>query len=162
MRIRWYVELPQWLILGLMFAIAVTSWNQVPLPMPVHWSGDVVDGFGGKFQGLLMWPLIAVGLYLLLLFAPRYNDRGAIAFSGTTLDPDAPSYRRVIEPLYHLARIGALGLIAVIYAAQVRFAKGYPVDMETINRYGLIAILGITGMLAVAMILFFGKPQRYS
>jgi hypothetical protein len=161
MRFRWYVELPQWLILGAMFAIAVTSWNRVPLPMPVHWSGDVVDGFGGKFRGLLMWPLIAVGLYLLLLFAPRYSDGGAIAVSGTTLGPDAPSYRRIIEPLYHLVRVAALGLIAVIYAAQVRFAEGYPVDMETINRYGLIAMAAITVLLIIAMISLGRRKQDH-
>ncbi len=161
MRFRWYVELPQWLILVAMFAIAVTSWNKVPLPMPVHWSGVVVDGFGGKFRGLLMWPLIAVGLYLLLLLAPRYNDRGAIALSGTTLDPEARSYRRIIEPLYHLVRVAALGLIAVIYAAQVRFAKGYPVDMETINRYGLIAMAAITVLLIAAMISLVRRKQDH-
>jgi immunity protein, SdpI family len=161
MRFRWYVELPQWLIVGAMFAIAVTSWNKVPLPMPVHWSGDVVDGFGGKFRGLLMWPLIAAALYLLLLLALRYNEGGATAFSGTTPDPDAPSYLRVIEPLYHLVRIAALGLIAVIYAAQVRFAKGYPVDMETINRYGLIAMAAMTVLLIVAMISLGRRKQDH-
>jgi hypothetical protein len=161
MRMRWYVELPQWLILAAMAAIAVTAWNRVALPMAVHWSGDLVDGFGGKFRGLLMWPLIALGLYLLLLLAPRYNDGGAMAFSGITLDPDVPGYRRVIVPLYHLARIAALGLIAIVYAAQVRFAEGYPVDMETINRYGLIAMAGITGLLVIAMV-YLARPRQLS
>jgi immunity protein, SdpI family len=160
MRIRWYAELPQWLILAAMFAIAITSWNRVPVPMPVHWYGDLVDGFGGRFRGLLLWPLVAVALYLLMLFAPRFNDGGAIAFSGTTLDPDTPAYRRVIEPLYLALRIAALAFIAVIYAAQVRFAEGYPVDMETINRFGLFAMLSIAALLAIAMI-FFGRPKRY-
>jgi hypothetical protein len=160
MRIRWYVELPQWLILAAMGAIAVTSWNRVALPMPVHWSGDIVDGFGGRFQGLLMWPLIAVAMYLPLLFAPRMKDGGAISFSAETLDPGTSAYRRLIEPLYHLVRVAAVGLIAVVYTAQVRFAEGYPVDMETINRYGLIAMLGIAGLLAVTLV-FLSKPKRY-
>jgi uncharacterized membrane protein len=160
MRIRWYVELPQWLILAAMFTIAVTAWNRVPVPMPVHWYGQLVDGFGGKFRGLLVWPLIAVVLYLLLLFALRFKAGSAISVNGTAQDPDTPAYRRVIEPLYHLVRIAALGLIAVIYSAQVRFAEGYPVDMETINRYGLITMAAITVLLIVAMI-FFGHRKQY-
>jgi uncharacterized membrane protein len=161
MRFRWYLELPQWLILGAMFALAVTSWNKVPLPMPVHWSGAVVDSFGGRFRGLLMWPLIALGLYLLLLLGSRYSDESATEPNDAGGDRDTSSFRVVISALYHLARIAVLALIAVIYVAQVRFAEGHFFDMERINRYGLYTMGGITGLLVIAMI-YFARPRQLS
>jgi immunity protein, SdpI family len=159
MRIRWYVEAPQWLIIAAMFAIAVTAWNRVPLPMPVHWVGNRANGYGGRFQGLLLVPILAIGVYLLLLFAPKLRDGDSIAFSGTTLDPDTRAYRWVIEPLYHLVRFGALMFLAITYAAQVRFAEGYPVNLDTIDRDGVLALIIAAGIMAVASI-FLGKPKR--
>jgi immunity protein, SdpI family len=159
MRIRWYVEVPQWLIVAAMFALAASAWNLVHVPMPVHWIGDRADGFGGKFQGLLLDPLLAVGVYLLLLFAPQLND-GAIGFSGTTLDSDSPAYRRVIEPLYHLVRTIVLAFLAVTYFAQVRVAEGYPVKLETIDRDGLAVVL-VAGAILIVATLALGKPKRY-
>ncbi len=160
MRFRWYIEVPQWLIVIAMFAIAASAWSAVTVPMPVHWVGDRADGFGGRFQGLLLVPLLALGVYLLLLFAPKLRDGGAIAFSGTTLEPDTRAYRWVIEPLYHLLRVAALLFLAITYAAQVRFAEGYPVSLDTVDRDGTLVLIIAGGILAVASI-FLGKPKRY-
>lgn len=160
MRIRWYVELPQWLIIAAMFAIAATAWNRVPMPMPVHWVGNRANGYGGRFEGLLLLPIIAVGAYLLLLFLPILRGEEGIAFSGTTLDPNTPGYRYVIEPLYHLFRIGALLFLAIAYEAQVRFAEGIPVNIGAIDRDGAFAIIVFVAIMVVAT-LFLGKPKRY-
>lgn len=158
MRFRWYVELPQWLILAAMAAIAITAWSRVPLPMPVHWSGHLVDGFGGKVRGLLMWPAIALAFYLVLWLASRYGAGSAVE---SEVGGDAPAMQVVIAALYHLARIAALALIAIIYIAQVRFAEGHFFDMERINRYGLYAMGGITGLLVISLI-YFARPRQVS
>jgi uncharacterized membrane protein len=160
MRIRWYVEAPQWLIIAAMFAIAVTAWNRVPLPMPVHWVGNRANGYGGRFFGLLLLPILAIGAYLLLLFAPKLRGEDGIAFSGTTLDPTTPGYRYVIEPLYHVFRIGALLFLAIQYVAQVRFAEGYPINLDTLDRDGLFALL-IAGAIMTVASVFLGKPKKY-
>jgi hypothetical protein len=118
---------------GAMFAIAAAASRVVPLPMPVHWIGDRADGFGGRFQGLLLKPFLAIGVYLLLLFAPKLRNGDAIEFGGTTLDPDTPGNRWVIEPLYHLLRIAALLFLAITYAAQMRFAEGFPVSLDAVD-----------------------------
>jgi immunity protein, SdpI family len=159
MRIRWYIEVPQWLIVTAMFAIAASAWNTVTVPMPVHWVGNRADGFGGRFQGLLLVPLLAIGVYLLLLFALKLRDGDAIAFSGTTLDPDTRAYRLVIEPLYHLVRVAVLLFLAVTYVAQVRFAEGYPINLDTVDRDGLFALL-IAGAIMTVASIFLGKPKR--
>jgi uncharacterized membrane protein len=71
-----------------MFAAAAVRWGSVPDRIPVHWNAaGEVDGYGGKFEGLLLVPLLAVGLYLLLLLIPRIDParRNYAAFAGTYL-----------------------------------------------------------------------------
>ncbi|HEX3722855.1 MAG TPA: DUF1648 domain-containing protein, partial [Nitrolancea sp.] len=88
MRINWRIELPQWIIIAAMFIAAIAIWPTVPSRIPVHWnaSGNV-DGYGGKVEGLLLLPAIALGIYLLLLFIPRIDPGRAnyIQFSGPYL-----------------------------------------------------------------------------
>ena len=47
-----------------------------PSEIPVHWnaSGEV-DRYGGKFEGLLGIPLMALGIYLLMRFRPAHRPR---------------------------------------------------------------------------------------
>lgn len=160
MRIRWYVEVPQWLIIAAMFAIAVTAWNRVPIPIPVHWIGNRPNGYGGRFEGLLLLPILALGSYLLLLFLWVIRGDEGMALSGTTLDPSTAGYRYVVEPLFHMFRIGVLVFLAITYLAQVRMAEGFPVNIEAIDREGGIAIIVLAAIMIVAA-LFFGTPKKY-
>ncbi len=67
MKPSWRTELPQWIIIAAMFAVAAWSWPRLPDHIPIHWNlAGEVDGYGGKFTGLLVLPLFAVGLYLLM------------------------------------------------------------------------------------------------
>lgn len=75
-------------IIAVMFAVAAIRWGSVPDRIPVHWNAaGQVDGYGGKFQGLLLLPLITLGLYLLLLLIPRIDParRNYAAFAGSYL-----------------------------------------------------------------------------
>lgn len=67
-------ELPQWLILAGVFIASLIAWSSAADRVPVHWglNGDV-DRYGGKFEGLLLLPLIATGTYVLLLLLPRID-----------------------------------------------------------------------------------------
>jgi uncharacterized membrane protein len=54
-----------------MFVVAGWSWSQLPHRLPVHWNlQGQVDRWGSKFEGLLLLPIIALGLYLLMLLVP--------------------------------------------------------------------------------------------
>jgi uncharacterized membrane protein len=81
----------EWLQLAVitaMFATAAIRWQSLPERLPVHWNASgQVDGYGGKFEGLLLLPLIAVGVYLLLRYLPRIDPARAnyAGFAGTYL-----------------------------------------------------------------------------
>jgi hypothetical protein len=70
------VEAPQIVVLGAMFAIAITCWSSAPARIPVHWgAGGYPERYGGKMEGLLVTPLVAVivyaGCYLLQTLLAR-------------------------------------------------------------------------------------------
>jgi uncharacterized membrane protein len=59
-----------------LFVAAALAWPHAPESMPVHWNlAGEVDRYGGRAEGLLAVPLIALGLYALLLWLPRIDPR---------------------------------------------------------------------------------------
>ena len=79
-KIYWAVEVPHLALLISMFAVAAIVWPTLPALLPVHWSGLPpaipmrIDGYGGKVQALLLWPALAVGMYVLFLFASEHFE----------------------------------------------------------------------------------------
>jgi len=62
----------------LMFALSGWAWLQLPgdASIPVHWGIDgQPDRYGGKWEGLLLMPLIFVGITVLFAFIPRIDPR---------------------------------------------------------------------------------------
>lgn len=132
MKLSWRIELAQWLVIAAMFAMAAVAWSHVPERMPIHWNmqGEV-DGYGGKFAGLLLIPLLAIGLYFLLLFIPR-------------LDPAYQNYAQ-FAGTYLALRFAMLLFLAAIFAATVLSALGYRVPILSVVAWsmaGLFALLG--------------------
>lgn len=74
-------------ILTIMAALAGWAWMQLPADasIPVHWNAaGEADRFGGKFEGLIMMPLVALGLTILLAIVPSISPKGEnIQRSGT-------------------------------------------------------------------------------
>ncbi len=104
MNIKWKVEVPQWILLAAMFGAALAAWPNAPNRIPVHWGlAGQPDRFGGRFEGLLLLPLVALGLYVLMLVLPR-------------IDPGRANYGR-FPGAYAAIRIGVLGLLAAIHGA---------------------------------------------
>jgi uncharacterized membrane protein len=74
MKLSCRVELLQLLVIAAMFAVAGWSWSQLPDRLPVHWNlQGQVDRWSDKFEGLLLLPIIALGLYLLMLLVPHVD-----------------------------------------------------------------------------------------
>lgn len=62
----------------LMFTLSLWAWGQLPgdALIPVHWGIDgQPDRYGGKFEGLLLTPLILIGISALFALIPRIDPR---------------------------------------------------------------------------------------
>lgn len=132
MRLNWPSEVLQLLLIASMFVVAAVSWPNLPERVPVHWDlhGNV-DGYGGKFTGLLLLPLVTLGVYGLLIVLPRF-DPGYVnyqSFAGT----------------YNLIRVTLVAFFAAVYALTVLAALGQPVDVGTFVTLGTGVLLVVLG-----------------
>jgi uncharacterized membrane protein len=131
MKIDWRKELPHWFVIAAMFLLAAQTWPSVPNRIPVHWNMvGAVDGYGGKFEGLLGLPLVAVGMYLFMLVLPRF-------------DPGRANYAQ-FAGAYDTIRFAILAVFAAVYSLTVFSVRGNPVDMSAINVLigGLMIVIG--------------------
>ena len=122
-----------------MFALAAARWGSVPDRIPIHWNAaGEVDGYGGKFAGLLLVPLIAVGVYLLLLYIPR-------------IDPARLNYQS-FAGTYLLVRVMLTSYLAFIYVVTT-VSIG---DEEAVPVAGLIV-----GSIGVLLIVLGGAMAKF-
>lgn len=114
MRTQWRVELPQLFLLALMFAAALVVWPSVPAQIPVHWNlAGEADRFGSRFEGLLLLPAIATGLYFLLRFLPQ-------------IAPARLNYSS-FSAAYSVIRVSLIVFLSVIHGCLLFAAVGYQV-----------------------------------
>ncbi len=132
MRFTWRGEWPHLAILITMFVLAGLSWSGAPERIPTHWGLDGhPDAYGGRFAGLLLMPLIAVGLYALLRVLPR-------------LDPGRAHYDS-FAGAYGTIRLGTLAILAVVHGATLMWARGYAVSLEACLPLAIGALLIVVG-----------------
>lgn len=132
MKTNWKMELPLLLLIAGMFLLAFLSWSSAPDRIPVHWGirGEV-DRYGGKVEGLLMPPAVALLVYLLMLFLPR-------------IDPGRANYER-FAGIYYTLRAAVLAVIAVVYGTINLAIRGQAVDVPRLIGLvvgGLFFLLG--------------------
>jgi uncharacterized membrane protein len=98
----------------------------------VHWglSGEP-DRYGGRFEGLLLIPLVALGVYLLLLLLPR-------------LDPRRAEYER-FRGAYLVIRVAVVVLISAVYATVLLSALGVETNVPAIVPLLVGALLVVIG-----------------
>ena len=132
MKTNWRIELALVALIALMFAAALLVWPSAPSEIPVHWnaSGDV-DRYGGKFEGLLLLPLMALGIYLLMRYLPN-------------IDPGRVNYAR-FGGAYTAIRAGVLLLMAGIYGMVIAWVLEAPVDMSRAVPVGVGALFVLFG-----------------
>lgn len=132
MRISWRTEWPFWLLLACMFALAAAIWGAAPDRIPVHWGfGGHADRWGGKFEGLLLLPIVGLGLYVLLLLIPR-------------IDPGRANYESFASA-YLTLRLLVLIVTAAFQVITVLAALGRHVDMAAAVPLvvgGLLVVIG--------------------
>lgn len=131
-------ELPQWGLIAAMWMLSAVAWTEVPDRIPVHWglSGEV-DRYGGRTEGLLLLPLVAVGVYALLRLAPR-------------LDPARANYAQ-FAGAYGVIRLAVIGLFAAIHGFVLLSARGVATDAAVVVPVAVgglfVAVGNVTGKL---------------
>ncbi len=139
MNVNWRTEVPQWVIIAAMFVAAAIVWPTVSAPIPVHWDArGNANGYGGKFEGLLLLPLIALGIYVLLRFLPR-------------IDPGRANYAQFSGP-YLVVRYAVLLLLAGLYGITLLAVKGYGFNTTRL-------VLGGIGILFIVLGNVLGKVR---
>lgn len=118
MRFSLRTEWPHLILIAGMFGLAAATWTSAPDRIPVHWniSGDV-DRWGGKFEGLLLVPLLALGLYVLLLFLPR-------------IDPGRANYP-AFASAFATVRLTLTAVLAAVYGIIYLWVRGIEVRTDT-------------------------------
>jgi uncharacterized membrane protein len=120
MRIRWRNELVHLALIAAMFVLAAATWSSAPEQIPVHWNAyGAVDRYGGKFEGLLLLPLLALAVYGLFLLVPK-------------LDPGRANYEQ-FAAAYSTLRIAVTLLLAAVYALLQLTIHGYAVDISMVG-----------------------------
>jgi len=120
MRIRWQNELVHLALIAAMFVLAAATWSSAPEQIPVHWNAyGAVDRYGGKFEGLLLLPLLALATYGLFLLVPK-------------LDPGRANYEQ-FAAAYSTLRIAVTLLLAAVYALLQLTIHGYAVNIGMVG-----------------------------
>ena len=119
MKVTWKTELPLLILIAGMFAAAILTWPVAPDRIPVHWGlTGHPDRWGGRFEGLLLPPIVALVIYLTMLFLPR-------------LDPGRMNYDR-FGGAYYTMRAALVALFAMIGGVSIATAQGLAVDVPRI------------------------------
>lgn len=134
MKIAWRDELPSWAVLFAMFLGAIITWPAAPEGIPVHWNiqGEV-DRYGGRFEGLLGIPLLALAVYALMLVVPRF-------------DPGRANYAQ-FGAAYGTLRLALLAVLAVLYGVVLLWVWGYEVQVETVVPLAVGTLFMVVGNL---------------
>ncbi|HEY3476696.1 MAG TPA: SdpI family protein [Anaerolineales bacterium] len=104
-------------IIALTLLVAATLaglllWNRLPDPMASHWNiNDQVDGYMSKFWGVLLLPLITLGMILLFLVIP-------------SIDPLKANIARFREE-FNLFIVLMAGFMIYLYGLTLAWNLGY-------------------------------------
>ena len=113
-------------VVAAMLVMAAWAWVQLPAgaDIPIHWGPDgTVNGTAPKTFGLLLLPILAVGMVVLLAFIPRFEPRRA------NLERSGKAYGAVWAAV--------LLLLAGVQALIVATALGATVDVSRLILVGI-------------------------
>lgn len=119
MKVSWRTDVFSWCVIAAMFAAAAWAWNRVPDRIPVHWNAaGEVDGYGGRFMGLLLIPLVALGMQILYMVLPA-------------LDP-CRTNEAGFAKAYAIFRTAIVAFLGAVFTATTLVSLGHRVDMAKV------------------------------
>ena len=131
-RMRIIGEIGAAAIVAAMFGWAAFAWSSAPERIPMHWnlSGEI-DRYGGRFEGMLAIPLIALAVYLGLTFLPR-------------IDPGRENYA-TFAGAYTLVRVTLAAIFGTVYVIIQSASRGRSVDVAFVLGIGLGVFFVVLG-----------------
>lgn len=134
-RLQWDTvsrDWPLWLLMAGLLISAIVVYPHLPEQVPGHWNihGEV-DAYYSRFFGAFFPPLMAIGLYLMMLFIPL-------------IDPRRDNYRR-FTGAYTFLRWSLVVFFGILYAATILVALGYPVNVALAVKAMVSVLLIIIG-----------------
>ena len=132
MKISLRTEWPSWAMIAGMFLGFGHRLVGDSGPVPVHWNiNGQVDQYGSKWEGLLLMPILAAGVYVLMLILPR-------------LDPGRANYDR-FEGTYRTIRFAILAFLTLSHAAIIATALGCTFDVTRMTFLAIGVLLLVLG-----------------
>ncbi|HKQ97310.1 MAG TPA: SdpI family protein [Candidatus Polarisedimenticolia bacterium] len=131
-RVRIVAEAAAVVIFVAMFGWAALGWGSAPERFPMHFDlHGQVDRYGGRVEGMLAIPLIALAIYLLLLFLPR-------------IDPGKANYANMAGP-YAVIRLSIVAFFGAVHLLIQTAAHGRAVDLTNVLPFGLGVLFLVLG-----------------
>ncbi len=125
-------DLPILLALFADLLFGLWTWRRMPSRVPVHWNlSGQPDGWGSPWENALLLPLLALAIYLLLLFLPL-------------IDPRHTSYAQFGGTLRFYRAVIVLFMVGVHAAIALR-SIGRAVDVAAVVRFGIPLLFILLG-----------------
>ncbi len=120
------------MLIAAMFVLGAIVWPSGPDQIPVNWGlAGQPDRYGGKFEGLMLLPLLALGLYLVMPLVPR-------------IDPMRANYAQ-FRGVYSILRLSAVTVLALVYGFILLWVQGVELDVTVVIPIlvgGLLVVVG--------------------
>lgn len=112
------------------FALSAAVWKRLPERVPIHWNfhGEI-DDWGGRLEGALLFPVLALVVWLVLPRLPL-------------IDPRRASFEK-FRGSYDLVVTVTLAFLFAVHCAVIAAALGYDVSMGRLIPVG-VGLLFIT------------------
>jgi uncharacterized membrane protein len=136
----WKTELPSWILIGAMWIALALGWGSAPDRIPVHWNlAGQVDRWGGRFEGLVLMPILGMVLYFVFRFLPG-------------IDPSRANYA-AFRTAYDVIRHGVIALLAILYLLILAMSRGARLDMA-------LAVSSLVGIFFVVVGLLMPRLKQ--
>lgn len=119
-------EWPMWILILIPTIFSIVNWNNFPDSIPTHWDiNGEIDSYSGKWA-VFLGPLIATGVYLLMLLLPK-------------IDPRKKNYD-LFTGAYWVIRIAIVMLMCILGMITDLVSLGYDLNVAMII---MLAVLGL-------------------
>jgi uncharacterized membrane protein len=122
-----------------MFIAGALAWPAAPESIPVHWNlAGEANRFGGKFEGLLLLPIITLAVLIGLTLLPH-------------IDPRRERYAE-FEGAFEVLKLLIVAFLAAVYAAMLAAVFGATLNMTRV-------VLPLVGVLLIGIGAVIGQVR---